>query len=374
MLRAVVAELGPDYALAVEPWIGPFEARARLGLYQKLWISRFGPAAGVPGRLLPRRLRNLLGVVTEAQIVGVLDAAGFAYGDQWGPERTERAAAAAQRWHRAGKTTVLLPQAFGPFTSARIKAAAVRLFEAADLTFARDATSFDAVRSLDLASAAAERVALAPDFTNAMPVSGPAEGEATDAAGPAVPHAYIVPNVRMTEQLDAAAAESYVPFLVACANAISERGVESRVLVHEGRDDTALAERVRLEIGSAAKLVREDDPQRLKLLIGRSCLLVGSRYHALVSALCQGVPVVAAGWSHKYAELVRDYDSPGALVSLPAGDGAAQTAVAAALDEPARSQYLSRLKTAGERERARTLEMWQSVRQLLASRSSGVTD
>lgn len=374
MLRAVVAELGRDYALAAEPWIGPFEARARLGLYQKLWINRFGPAAGVPGRLLPRRLRNLLGVVTEAQIVGVLDAAGFAYGDQWGPERTERAAAAMERWHLAGKATLLLPQAFGPFTTTRIKTAAVRLFEAADLTFARDATSLDAVRSLDLPSATKERVVLAPDFTNVMPGTDPAQAEILDAAETAVAHAYIVPNVRMTRQLDSAAADSYVPFLVACARAIAERGIECRVLVHEERDDTAVAEQVRLEIGAAAKLVRENDPQRLKLLIGRSCLVVGSRYHALVSALCQGVPVVAAGWSHKYDELVRDYDSPEALVRLPAGDGAAQAAVAAALDEPARSQYLSRLKVAGERERARTLEMWRSVRQLLASRSSGVAD
>ena len=34
---------------------------------------------------------------------------------------------------------------------------------------------------------------------------------------------------------------------------------------------------------------------------------MGSRFHALVAALSQGIPVAALGWSHKYAELLGEF-------------------------------------------------------------------
>ncbi len=36
-------------------------------------------------------------------------------------------------------------------------------------------------------------------------------------------------------------------------------------------------------------------------------MLIASRFHSLVFALSEGVPVLALGWSHKYQELLRPF-------------------------------------------------------------------
>jgi polysaccharide pyruvyl transferase WcaK-like protein len=366
MLLAVAAELGGDYRLAVEPWVGPYEDRARLGLYQRLSVRRLGPASELPAWLIPPRFRRLLGVVRAADVAGVVDASGFAYGDQWGPARTERAAEAATRMRRAGKRVVLLPQAFGPFSGARIRAAAGRLVEQADLVFARDRVSLAALHEL---GARSDHIALAPDFTNALHASGSPD-EPTGGTGETQQPAYIVPNVKVLQHVDPAAGEAYVPFLAACVRAIEARGVRAVILVHESHDDEALARRLNDAVGSRLEVVGNDDPLALKALIGRSRLVVGSRFHALVAALSQAVPVVAVGWSHKYAELLDDYGAAEALVPMPAGTEEAEAAVHRALDEPERTRSVETLAGAAARQLELTHEMWRRVRAVLPDPAS----
>lgn len=48
-------------------------------------------------------------------------------------------------------------------------------------------------------------------------------------------------------------------------------------------------------------------PEVLRALIGRAEALVSSRFHAMVSALAAGTPVLVVGWSHKYREVLRDF-------------------------------------------------------------------
>jgi polysaccharide pyruvyl transferase WcaK-like protein len=45
----------------------------------------------------------------------------------------------------------------------------------------------------------------------------------------------------------------------------------------------------------------------LRELIGMFELLVGSRFHALISAICKRTPVVTIGWSHKYEEVLAEF-------------------------------------------------------------------
>jgi colanic acid/amylovoran biosynthesis protein len=49
---------------------------------------------------------------------------------------------------------------------------------------------------------------------------------------------------------------------------------------------------------------REVPSQVLRGLIGRCEVFVASRFHAMVSALATGVPVLVVGWSHKYREVL----------------------------------------------------------------------
>jgi len=48
----------------------------------------------------------------------------------------------------------------------------------------------------------------------------------------------------------------------------------------------------------------EMGPEKIRELIGRSTLLIGSRFHAMIAALERRRPVLLIGWSHKYKEIL----------------------------------------------------------------------
>jgi len=48
--------------------------------------------------------------------------------------------------------------------------------------------------------------------------------------------------------------------------------------------------------------------EQLRVLIGSCQCLVTSRFHAMISSLCMRVPTLLIGWSHKYAEVLDDFN------------------------------------------------------------------
>ncbi len=50
------------------------------------------------------------------------------------------------------------------------------------------------------------------------------------------------------------------------------------------------------------------DDMEVKAIIGRLKILVSLRFHGVVSGLSQGVPTFCTSWSHKYPELLKDYN------------------------------------------------------------------
>jgi polysaccharide pyruvyl transferase WcaK-like protein len=48
----------------------------------------------------------------------------------------------------------------------------------------------------------------------------------------------------------------------------------------------------------------EMPPEKIRDLIGRGFMLIGSRFHAMIAALEREVPVLLIGWSHKYKEVL----------------------------------------------------------------------
>ncbi len=77
--------------------------------------------------------------------------------------------------------------------------------------------------------------------------------------------------------------------------------------------------------------------------------MIGSRFHALVGALCQGVPVIATSWSHKYEELLGEYGVPELLLKPSDGDDLVVGVLRSVLDDPSRSDIVKRLKSAADR-------------------------
>jgi hypothetical protein len=338
--------------VAVSPSAGSYRERAPLGLYQTLAPASLGPLAGAAGSILPRRFRRLYGIVTEGEIGAMLDASGFAYSDQWGAKPAETLARLAARWRRRGRPVVLLPQAFGPFRDARTREAFGRAMDEVALVFARDRSSLEHLEPFRGRGAAIET---APDFTVGV------KGRLPEGFEPRPGLVAIIPNRRMVDKAAAASAQQYVEFLAGCAAHVARRGMHPLLLVHDTGLDRELAEAVRRQAGGGAEVLVEPDPRALKGVLGACRLVVASRYHALVGALVQGVPSLATGWSHKYAELLGDFGCPDALVEVaaPAADVAAR--MDALLDGPGRERAVAGLRAAAAEYARRTEAMWARV-------------
>ena len=358
MMRAIVEELGPSADLVVEPWIAPFADRARLGLFQKLWVRRLGPGAALPAALVPPPIRRQFGIVAEREIDAVLDASGFRYtdDDRHGARSARELAANATRWRRQHKTVVLLPQALGPFRTPAVRDPFRRALDGVDLVYARDPESERHLRALLPND---ERVRRAPDFTIALPGRRP--NDLVRLVGPG-PFAAVVPNDRMLERTPPAVAARYTAFLESVIQALQALGLRPVLVLHEDARDRAFADRLRPALGTDPKIVTETDPVALKGILGAAAIVVSSRYHALISAMSQGVPVVATGWSHKYATLLEAFGCPEQLIDPLASADELDRRLAVATDGPERTAMVGTLAARTEDQCHEVQGMWHEVR------------
>lgn len=283
--RDQVRSWGGDAAVH---WNWDAAARAKYGLDRVLWEEWTGRAdAPVKMRLRMqaqwlRPPRTRPGTFQEPDVV--LDASGFALSDQWGALKAGRHATNARRWSKLGARVVYLPQAFGPFTDPAVRDAAAVALSHADLVFARDPVSAAHLDDLGITHEPA------PDFTCLL------RGE------PAAQHAgrpLVVPNARMVDRT--ADGDAYKARLAETVAHLDD----PVVMVHEDGADRKLA--LDLVKGTDVPVVVETDPLRAKGRIAAASLLIGSRYHALVAALDQGVPAVGTSWSHKYDGLFDEF-------------------------------------------------------------------
>lgn len=364
MLIAVLEHLkslGRGVEGVVSPWFGGFSERAAYGLRCKLTNYRFG-RSWLATKLMPAGFRRAHGFVLESEVDAVIDASGFAFSDQFGPSPTERFAAAVKAWKQQGKKIVMLPQALGPFTGEPIQAAFRTVLRNVDLVFARDLQSLAHVRGL---GGRQEHVRLAPDFTNLL------EPELVDGQAGRV---CIVPNARMLEKGDEAARGRYLPFVAASVKLVRQRGLVPVMLLHESKADEPLVAPLQALLAAPMEVIRESNPRRLKGIIGSSHLVIGSRFHALVSALSQGVPAIAAGWSHKYVELFRDYGWDDGVVALDINEQQLGEMIDRCVVEPSRRMMISGLKHNAERQKETVREMWREVDSVLGLQvTTGIT-
>lgn len=354
MLLAILQRLKPEFPqgkFVLEPREGDYEKRAALGLYQKF--------EGKPGSgrlveplfgLIPERYRKRYGIVRNREVSVVLDASGFAYSDQWGLEKTRDAARAAREWKKQDTTLVLLPQAFGPFTSHRIKREFASLAGCSSLVFPRDSVSYGHVTGL---LGESPKIVQSPDFTIGV------EGIAPDK--PQTGRIAIIPNVRMIDKTYSGKSQGYLPFLGRCIRRLAEKGENPFLLVHGGKADLRLAEEIK--DGSGFKLVieRESDPLKLKGIIGTCKGMIGSRFHGLVSALSQGVPALAIGWSHKYEMLFHDFDYPEGILLLETDEPGLVKKLEVFTDPGTAANIRERLDVAKKRNLLQVEDMWRKV-------------
>ena len=109
----------------------------------------------------------------------------------------------------------------------------------------------------------------------------------------------------------------------------------------------------------------EHDALTIKGIIGISAGLIGSRYHALISALSQGVPSLATGWSHKYKMLFEEYGLRDGCLQLPVEFSIVKAHIDRMVNESSRRQIVPMLVNAATINREQTELMWQKIISLI---------
>lgn len=340
--------LDPANQFAVDNWFGDYEDRATYGLWVRPDLKRKGRGS-LSLKMMPHSLKHSLGIVDLVQIDATLNAAGFAYGDIHGPKPTEALARTIERFKQdRPRPFILLPQAFGPFTTPRIRRAMLRVAETADLIFARDHQSFDLLREV---CGERKTIRIAPDWTAAVSTE---RGEAVSGG-----NVLVIPNARMLDKTAPKIAQGYVPMLVNLIESIQTKGLKAEILLHDRDEDAAVAWQINVQLSKPLPVISADDPLQLKYLIGNAALVIGSRFHALIGALSQAVPAIGIGWSHKYEALFADYKCPDCLLPV----GAEQNKIEFAFDRTLEGSgtLQTQLKDVAAEQIALISNMWTDI-------------
>ena len=362
MLHAIlqmVSQKIPQTKFVLKPGTySPYEKRAKLGLYQKIWFSKFRIPFGMYyGKYVHKRLREYYGLVCHEEINVVLDASGFAFGDQWGSGNTIAMAKALRRWKKLGIKVIFLPQAFGPFSTRQIRKAFHIVTTQADRIYARDSISYKHI--VDLVGEL-PNLRQAPDFTVLLRGRVPSyfDGASHDVA--------IITNRRMVDKVSRSVAERYIPLLIICVRHFLDSGYKPFFLVHGGREDEELAQKAVRSLGSNVPIITEENPLKMKGIIGTCKAVMSSRYHGLISALSQGVPSIGTGWSHKYRELFDEYGCPDFLLTPDTNEPQIMSVLT--LFTRNREELKKKLIKPAAQHKQLAIEMWNDVLHIISGR------
>lgn len=257
-----------------------------LGLHQYVG----NPRAENLDKLLPKMQVHRL--VNIKALDGVLDASGFAMGDAWGVNTARWLLRKYRQWNRNGLPIVALPQAYGSFEDRELASMCREALAYCTRVYPRDAVSAAHLKSLGINSQVLSPV---PDITIGETL--------TDRTTARSDRLVIVPNWNLAARGDSGA---YFASLVESVNWGNSRGMEVVGVLHEGRKDLELLQHLRAE--TDIRILADLTGWQTKEYIAGAAIVVAGRYHAVLAALTTGTPVLTHSWSHKYLEVLRQFD------------------------------------------------------------------
>jgi colanic acid/amylovoran biosynthesis protein len=169
----------------------------------------------------------------------------------------------------------------------------------------------------------------------------------------------------MLDQTSAEDAEHYLRLLQFAVGFFRDAGLPSVVVLHDANEDRQVLPALFARTGKLP-VIEHSDPRCLKGVLGKAHVLVGSRYHALVSALSQAVPCIGAGWAHKYQWLFNDYDCDECLLELRRSEEYLAQALARVCDAERRRELIGRLSGRSDWIRRQVEQMWRRVSQMIS--------
>ncbi|UPW06024.1 polysaccharide pyruvyl transferase family protein [Rhodococcus pyridinivorans] len=293
---------------------GTERAKRWVGVDSLFSFPRFGVRVwgGSPHRF--EKIRHRLPFVVGSEIDAVLDVSGFVFSDEWAHLDLRKRADDLLWWESRGVPTVLMPQAFGPFENPEVVNPTADLLDRCAMVVARDPDSERFLKGIARNGDAARKIDISTDFTTIVSPEHPGRHAQFEGRVP------IVPNWNIARRAaDRGGSEArYLANLVSIVQVVRNAGYEPYGLCHEGGKDAdilhQLAERV-----PGFEVVGGLNGRQSKWLLGEAPFVVSGRFHALVSALSQGVPAYAHGWSHKYRWLAEEYKSTDMILD-PYGD------------------------------------------------------
>ncbi|GGZ81068.1 polysaccharide pyruvyl transferase family protein [Algibacter mikhailovii] len=329
--------------------------KASLNLYSPFQLQRFKVDFT---SLFPKEKFINEGLVNVKDVDVVLDAGGFRIGDQWIYEATTKGIIDNKLKHyrklkRRGCKIIFLPQALGLFTKPLAKYYMQELYKLGDLFFARDNKSYMAVKELVDDSS---KLVLSPDFTNLYkPQCSIDYSSLSDKI-------CIVPNVKMITHTNGEIAQEYIRFLEKIVCYLSEELNEQVFFLnHEGNNDLELIKKINK---NNFDVYNNKNADEIKLIIGSSKMLISSRFHGVVSGLSQATPTFCTAWSHKYQELMKDYQSEDCILDILDIE-ASKRILKEMLELDNYKQKVSLLKEKGKGECLKTIHMWDRVDRLI---------
>lgn len=234
----------------------------------------------------------------------ILHCCGYFCGDPWGHHWSREIAKQCVQWKESGKKIIFLPQTFGPFGDERIRSSAIDIVDHADLVCTRDRLSYDYLTALTGERASVTQF---PDYTiDITPL-------ASAAFHPHEHSVAVIANLRMIDKTSDDGA--YISFLNRCIAHLRMLDADPFLLIHEEKD-AIFTQMITPDI----PVILEPDARVTKWIIGHSRAVISSRYHGILNALYQDIPVLATSWCHKFPELMREWGIGEKLVDVGSTD------------------------------------------------------
>lgn len=276
LLITIIQKIGSRHNICLEP-NGDYSNKVNYPIYTKTCLRIKGINIIFCLTLLPKFIRRRLGFVNQSEVDVVLDASGFAYGDEWGRD------IARNRILKEKSPIIFLPQTFGEFNHRVSKKTIRQAVGKSILMYAREEKS-----KREIEKTTQKKIAVVRDITFGYVV------EKNSIARDFI----IIPNFQVYER----EGEGYINKILKIIEDNSERKIT--FINHEGIKDKKIIEKITSQSKSKCEVINDLNGSEIKSIIGNSKIVITSRYHGLVSALSQKIPVIALGWSFKYRELL----------------------------------------------------------------------
>lgn len=271
------------------------------------WLAR---KLGASGRLFART--KSLRAILEADVVA--DLAGISFADGRGIPTLAYNTMMTGIPVLLGTPVVKCSQAMGPFQQTPTRLAAKLILPRLTAIVARGDETRRHLDDLGL-----ENVVDGADLAFLMEVGDDAGKRTLDVleSHGVAGEFFVVSPSSVVRALCESKGIDYVSTLVPLIDGLASRvGLRPVVVAHsaipgkeESRmNDLPVCREIARRSSSETVFIDESlDPRVLREIIGRSELLLTSRFHAMISGLCENVPVVVVSWSHKYLEVMGEF-------------------------------------------------------------------